>query len=274
MLYVNGNPITCGKFPNGETYVDFDTFKNIPRISHIEITMRYENNDDIINLILLKGSLDDMGFKSISLKTPFFPYETMDRTQNMRALSAKHIARLINSMNFTNVEIWEPHSDVILAVLDRVIAKDMSDVIANSIMGDNLDDVLVVFPDAGAAKRYKDKFPEEITAVMSKTRDFKTGHLVYNGFVGETPIITDNTRVIIVDDLCRKGMTFVLAAECLRNHGAKSIELAVTHCENTIHDGLIPVAIERNEGLIKKVYTTDSILTKTADWIEIVYTII
>ena len=274
MLYVNGKPIKTGKFPNGETYVDFDDYHYIPKSSHMEITMRYEGNDDIINLILLKNSLDDMGFDSISLKAPFFPYETMDRTENRRALSVKHISNLINSMHFTHVEIWEPHSDVILACLNRVKAIDKTDIIANEIMGDVLDDILIVFPDAGAAKRYKNKFPEEITATMSKTRDFETGSLTYNGFLGEPPVITDKTRVVIVDDLCRKGGTFVLAAECLRNHGAKSIELVVTHCENTIHDGLIPVSIARNEGLIKKVYTTDSILTKTADWIEIVEKII
>lgn len=269
MLYVNGEPIKCGKFPNNETYVDFDDYLYTPRESHIEITMRYEGNDDIINLILLKKSLDDLGFTSISLKAPFFPYETMDRTENRRALSVKHICRLINSMNFSRVEIWEPHSEVILACLDRVKSVDKSDIIANSLLGNELDDILIVFPDAGAAKRYKNKFPEEITAIMSKTRNFETGNLEFNGFVGKVPKITSETRAIIVDDLCRKGTTFYYAAKCLKEHGVKHIDLVVTHCENTILEGDIP-----KDRIINKVYTTDSLLTKTADWIKIVEKIV
>lgn len=268
MLFVNDNPIKCGKFPNGETYVDFDGYSHLGPNYEMVITMRYESNDDIVNLILLKNALDDMGFNNIRLRAPFFPYETMDRSEGRRAISAKYIASLINSMHFVSVEIWEPHSDVILACLNRVHAIDKTVEIAKKVIGDNKN-VLVVFPDSGAGKRYKNSFPGIKTAEMSKSRDFETGELSYNGFTGKVPEITYDTKVIIVDDLCRKGGTFALAAKCLKEHGAHNVELVVTHCENTIHKGLIA-----SSDLIDKVYTTDSILTENADWIEIVEKII
>ena len=44
----------------------------------------------------------------------------------------------------------------------------------------------------------------------------------------------------------------------------KNIYLHITHCENTIFDGDL-----LNGGLIKRIYTTNSILTKTHEIIEI-----
>ena len=45
----------------------------------------------------------------------------------------------------------------------------------------------------------------------------------------------------------------------LKELGATNIYLYVTHCENSIYDG----ELLKNNGLIEKIYTTDSILTNT-----------
>ena len=55
-----------------------------------------------------------------------------------------------------------------------------------------------------------------------------------------------------------------MTAEKLKEIGAKDIYLVVTHCEDTIFDGDI-----LKTDLIKKVYTTDSILSKNCEKIEI-----
>ena len=63
----------------------------------------------------------------------------------------------------------------------------------------------------------------------------------------------------IVDDICSKGGTFYHSALKLKEFGATNIYLYVTHCENSIYDG----ELLKNNGLIEKIYTTDSILTNT-----------
>ena len=86
-----------------------------------------------------------------------------------------------------------------------------------------------------------------------KERNLKTGEIIKYDIVGGDMKGKD---VIIVDDLCSGGGTFVEAAKALKEAGAKRVYLAVTHCELNIFNG----AILRENSDIEKVYTTDSIV--------------
>lgn len=63
--------------------------------------------------------------------------------------------------------------------------------------------------------------------------------------------------ILIVDDICSRGGTFYHSAKKLKEAGVGKIYLYVTHCENTVYDG----ELLKNNGLIEKIYTTDTILT-------------
>ena len=77
-------------------------------------------------------------------------------------------------------------------------------------------------------------------------------------------IPNDDSNILIIDDICSKGGTFYHSAKRLKEAGAANIYLYITHCENTIHEGEL-----LNSDLIKHIYTTDSILTKTHEKITI-----
>lgn len=73
--------------------------------------------------------------------------------------------------------------------------------------------------------------------------------------------------VLIIDDICSKGGTFYHSAKKLKELGANKIYLYVSHCENTIYSG----ELLKDNGLIEKIFTTDSILTDfTSPKIELV----
>jgi ribose-phosphate pyrophosphokinase len=72
------------------------------------------------------------------------------------------------------------------------------------------------------------------------------------------------SKILIIDDICSRGGTFYFSAKKLKELGAKEVYLYVTHCENTIFEGEIFTS-----GLIEKVYTTNSILRKTNEKIEV-----
>ena len=95
-----------------------------------------------------------------------------------------------------------------------------------------------------------------------KRRDWKTGKIEGLDVAGDIDIIA-NKNVLIVDDICSKGGTFYFSAKKLKEFGAKNIYLYITHCENTIFAGELLTS-----GLIKKVFTTNSILTKEHEMIE------
>ena len=63
--------------------------------------------------------------------------------------------------------------------------------------------------------------------------------------------------IVIVDDICSYGGTFYYAAKALKELGAGNIYLHVDHCENSVLEGDMI-----KSGLIKEIWTTDSIYTK------------
>ena len=122
----------------------------------------------------------------------------------------------------------------------------------------------ILFPDAGAQKRYKGllKKCDLIPLVAEKVRDFKTGEIIGLEILGAKDL--DEARVLILDDLCSAGGSFYYSAMALKEINAGSVYLAITHCENTIHKGKL---LSGNE--IERIFTTNSILTQGHKKIEI-----
>lgn len=252
MILINNKEIIIKKFPNGESLINN---KDIEIKEENIIKVRFENNEDITNLIFIKSYLDDLNLVS-SLVIPYMPYSRMDRTEGVTLFTLKYVCKIINSLNFRTVTIYEPHSDVCVALLDRVNVINMSANITESVIKElQSENLYLVFPDAGAEKRYSKQVCYEKILTCSKKRDFETGRILALDINGEIP--KAGFDAVIVDDLCSKGGTFMLSAQKLKEIGAKDIYLVATHCENSIFEGDI-----LKTDIIKKVYTTNSILTK------------
>ena len=275
MITLNNIEITSHVFPNGESYIDLpnSVLATVRATGSYEIDFRFESNQDIWDLMLIVDKLKNKNCP-IHLKMFYVPYSRMDRQEECRLFSLKTFANLINSMPFTSVTIMEPHSDVTPALFDKVKVINMSMQLAYKVLNndfgilytmDNLEEVnqkmaekkvCFVWPDGGADKRYSKQFKGTQTMTCAKERDFQTGWMVTKYLMG-ADAHQDCEHVIIVDDLCSRGGTFVGAAEKLREllPNLKTITLCVAHCENTIADGDI-----LKTDLIDKVYTTDSLL--------------
>lgn len=252
MIFVNNKEVIIKKFPNGECLINNE---DIEIKEENIIKVRFENNEDITNLIFIKSYLDELNLIS-SLVIPYMPYSRMDRTEGLTLFTLKYVCNIINSLNFKTVTIYEPHSDVCVALLNRVKVVNMSANITESLIKElQSENLYLVFPDAGAEKRYCKQVSYNKILTCSKKRDFKTGRILSLDINGEIP--KEEFNAIIVDDLCSKGGTFMLTAQKLKEIGAKDIYLVVTHCENSIFEGEI-----LKTDVIKRVYTTNSILTK------------
>lgn len=249
MILHNNKEIVFGRFPNGE--VNLPKIKIDPQDINQVVTLKYENDSDLFHLLLVRKAIEGPA----TLRITYTPYSRMDRDSDVYTFSLKVFTEFINAMNWEKVIVYEPHSDVLPALLDRV---QVIDVTANSIMQakiriqfGTMTDYQVCYPDVGAFKRYSEKFKTANPLIGFKIRDFETGKIKSLSVTGEHQ--SDN--VAIVDDLCSKGGTFVLAARALRQKGFKKVILAVAHCEYNIFNGEI-----FNSNLIDHVITTDSIL--------------
>ena len=240
-------------FPDGTKLIKFIPATFAP----ITITWLYDGDDELFQLIALTQHLKAKGIE-VHLKMPYVPNARMDRVKNSdEVFTLKAFADTINWLEFEGVTICNPHSTVSEALFDRVrvdfdcVKEDVKHIIETSL--DKID--VLYFPDEGACKRYSDllaKFGLP-SAYGIKNRDWKTGKIL--GLNVVTPIDLTGKNILIIDDICSRGTTFVKSAEKLKELGAKSISLYVTHCENTINDG----EVLKNNGLIDIVYTTNSI---------------
>jgi ribose-phosphate pyrophosphokinase len=61
--------------------------------------------------------------------------------------------------------------------------------------------------------------------------------------------------VLIIDDICSYGNTFVKAAEAIEAAGAVCISLYITHCEDVISKGDI-----FKKDIFENVFTTNSLI--------------
>jgi len=87
--------------------------------------------------------------------------------------------------------------------------------------------------------------PEVIQA--HKVRNLKTGEIIKTEVLGNV----EGKNVLIADDICDGGRTFIELAKVLKNEGALEVSLFITH-------GIFSKGLDVFTGLIEHIYTTDS----------------
>jgi ribose-phosphate pyrophosphokinase len=266
MIKVNNILVEQGHFPDGTLLTKFDPFSDgLGWEDGIEVQWNYESDAELFTLICLKKHLDHFFGTEvhINLIMPYVPHARMDRVKNSEEVfTLKYFCDVINSLHFDVVFVTDVHSNVTLALLDRVVEVPVTSIVdrVKNMCGAQV----LCYPDEGAMKRYSSKLPYRYTFGIKK-RDWETGKIERLDLVyGET---VQGKDVLIVDDICSKGGTFFHMAKALKEAGANNIYLYITHCETTIFDGEMI-----NSGLISKIYTTDSIFPadKQNDIIQIV----
>lgn len=240
--------ITFQTFPNGELNLQLD---NSIFNKCYDIILKWHKDKDFMELYFLVNYLKQLNvFNNCDgLILPYLPYSRMDRIENNNMFSLKYIANFINQFCFKNVFILEPHSDKSLQLIKNIQPIYSSvQMLYNYIKRLN-EDITIVFPDKGAYDRYSKLIDKQyINQIFNynyniqycdKERDFKTGK------IKDIQLKTNKTiydRVIIIDDLCSKGGTFVGCKNAIleNNSNVKYFDLIITHVEfDSIEQGPI-----------------------------------
>jgi ribose-phosphate pyrophosphokinase len=208
----------------------------------------YENDAELFTLYCLTKMRN---FYGVFLDMPYIPHARMDRVKTEKdVFTLKFFCQMINSMNFVTVNVLDAHSDVSLALLDRVQQLNTFKYVNQAIEDIGTEDLVVFFPDAGAHKRYN--YHEFPSTYGIKSRDWETGRI--ESLEIANPGLVKGKKVLIIDDICSYGGTFLRSADALKEAGAEEVYLYVSHCENSIFKGKLP-----ESNLIKRVYTTNSL---------------
>ena len=158
MIKIDKYEVKIEKFPDGTPRINIDN-EQLGKNMYVTVTWYYESNDELMYLIMIKGWLDEHGRKSY-LKMPYVPNGRMDRTKNFdEVFTLKYFCNVINFLHFESVTTLDNHSDVSTALLDKCNNFTSKEFIENAIRIVGMRNLVLYFPDAGAAKRYSDLFP-------------------------------------------------------------------------------------------------------------------
>lgn len=253
MIKVSNVEIKQDQFPDGTLLMKFDPNEDVfDNYGNILIEWYYENDAELFSLICVKRHLDRVySYSDIVLKMPYIPHARMDRVENdADVFTLKYFCEVINSLNFKVIYVRDAHSNVSLALLNNVVDEGVRSYIIAAAEKSGTE--ALFFPDEGATKRYF-KYFDIPYAFGIKKRDWETGKILGLDIINAENIKDKN--ILIVDDICSRGGTFYHSAKALKAAGAKSINLYVTHCEETITLG----EMAASNGLVDHVYTTRSI---------------
>jgi len=264
--------LSCGyeisRFPDGQqsvritdkNYYSLNSLKDIK--NPIIIKSRLNTFQDLELIICANQALKELGVEKVNLFIPYCIGGRSDRKFQEGGINyiKTVIAPIINSQNFDEVRVMDPHSDVLEACINNFVKYSNYNLIDISLKdiynGDiyNKDKVCLVSPDAGAYKKIFDvakmfKIKSIITA--SKVRDLDTGNILRT----EVPSIEDHTdmKYVIVDDICDGGRTFIELAKVIKEQKPDAkIYLVVTH-------GIFSAGFNQLNNYFEKIYTTNSI---------------
>jgi ribose-phosphate pyrophosphokinase len=256
------------KFPDGQQSIEINELSTIDDVCpykwfSVTIETRLTSFADVELLLCATAALKHMGVGNIDLEISYLIGARSDRRFNpfSEHYLKEVICPIINAQGYGSVQILDPHSDVVEALINNFTKISPSWVVGNAIgmisKTPDGSDIILVSPDAGASKKIYDsakynKIDRVITA--SKVRDSHTGKITHT----EVPLSEafnlyyHGEKFVICDDICDGGRTFIeLAKAILDKVPNAELYLVVTH-------GIFSAGFEELSKYFKRIFTTNS----------------
>lgn len=284
----NGISYKIHNFPDGQQSITLSDVAS-PGLSFIKTTKvtiksRLNSFKDLELIICATQALRELKIKDISLYVPYFLGARSDRKFEVGGINyiKNVISPIINLMNFNEVFVMDPHSDVLEACINNFTKYDsrslvgfaFNDTLKKSIQGTlktgtqtggyDFDNVLLVAPDAGSLKRVYN-----ISNIFGYTNHVICGTKNRNPITGKILSVgcdlspnDANKDMFLIDDIGDGFGTFIELAKSIseirklsssvkpENYG--KLYLIVTH---SIQENGIKKALEVFDGI----WTTNSV---------------
>ncbi len=251
------------QFPSGaETGIKLD-LRGFEPSEPVLITSSPSDAQGILEILMTVDALRHADAQDISLWLGYLPYARQDRVSvSGEAFALGVMADLLNPLGFSRVYLTDAHSETAGALIHRSAPVCLHDFYLrafSSLEGPKGGRELITLcsPDAGAVKKVS-KVAEQHKLPMTmafKSRNPATGAL--SGVRIASPEEVEGRHIVIVDDICDGGGTFINLAKELRREGAAKVSLVVTH-------GLFTKGLSVFDGLIDTVVCSST----SAPWIN------
>ncbi|QPI18337.1 ribose-phosphate pyrophosphokinase [Pectobacterium phage POP15] len=231
-----------------------DLKEKMPEGKDLVVYAHIDSSDAIMDLLLFTDAFNRMGrgtgygVKKVCY-VPYIPYARQDRVMVPgEPLSAAVFGTLVNLCGFDRIIVDDPHSDVAPSHIKNVAIFEQYEM-ALEILGPGFfDDAVIVAPDAGAIKKVT-KLAQKVNhsqiGVGTKHRNLLTNEITATSYSGPD---VSGKRVIMVDDICDGGRTFIELGKVLRAEGATEVVLYTTH-------GIYSYGADVFKGVVDEVYS-------------------
>lgn len=245
---------TVTQFSDGEIQVNIE--ESI-RGAHVYVVQSTSSpvNDNLMELLIMIDALKRASAKTINVVMPYYGYARQDRKARAREpITAKLVANMIQKAGATRVLALDLHAAQIQGFFDIPVDHLMgAPLIADYFLSEGIcgDDVVVVSPDHGGVTRARKlaEFLKSPIAIIDKRRPKANVAEVMN-IIGKV----DGKICVIIDDMIDTAGTITLAANALKEAGAKMVYASCTH------PVLSGPAIQRiQDSAIEHLVVTDSI---------------
>jgi ribose-phosphate pyrophosphokinase len=249
-----GEPLgeaTVTSFPDGESFVKINENIRGQDVFIIQSTCP-PTNHNLVELLIMIDAARRASAARITAVLPFYGYARQDRKDQPRVpITAKLVANLIVAAGANRILTMDLHSQQIQGFFDIPVDHLYASPVFFDYLEKSRPEKLVVFsPDVGGMKMaaaYADVLGAGLGLVAKKRKSAINVEAI--NVVGEVA----GCDVLLVDDITETAGTLTAAARLLREHGARSVRAAVSHCI------LNEVAIDRlKTGVIDELITTNS----------------
>ena len=219
--------IDLKRFKDGEISVKIKDNVRAHDVFIIQSTCN-PSNDHIMELLLIIDAAVRASAARITAVIPYFGYARQDRKVEPRVpISAKVVSNIIQVTGADRVLTMDLHADQIQGFFDIPVDNLYATPIAiEYLMGLNIEDVVVVSPDAGGVDRarFLAKKMDTSLAIIDKRRPEANISDVMN-VIGEV----SGKNCILIDDIADTAGSISKAAEALKERGAKDVYCLFSH---------------------------------------------
>lgn len=222
---------------------------------NVKVTWNFEAERELIDLLSLRILLLEKC--NIHLHIPYLPYARQDKKiDNNSTFNLDVFSTILNQGKFNLVTSVDVHN---VKTTNNLI-ENFRNLTINNLIEKSLNYIptdYIAYPDFGAHSRYKNI---NKSILFEKNRDQSTGKILGHRLESSEDLNRVNIakRILIVDDICDGGATFISIAKMLKEINPNlNIDLYVTHGifskgKKVLHDSGI-----------ENIYTTNSLLKNT-----------
>ncbi|MGE0581256.1 MAG: ribose-phosphate diphosphokinase [Steroidobacteraceae bacterium] len=218
-----------GRFSDGEVNVELienvrgrDVFIVQPTCAPV--------NDNLMELLVMADACRRASAARVTAVVPYFGYARQDRRPRATraAITAKLVANMISGAGVHRLLTIDLHADQIQGFFDIPVDNVYgSPVLLGDAWRQGYEDMIVVSPDVGGVVRARalaKRLDDADLAIIDKRRPRPNESKVMN-IIGEVA----GKTCVLVDDMVDTAGTLCLAAQALKDQGAKRVVAYITH---------------------------------------------